>query len=99
MVKARKYHGWTQDKAAAVLGIARPTIGAYEEGRATPRPDKLSKICEGYQINDIHKFLTDHNFDMAVDRCSNVKTTSLLDKKFKAAPTFVKKAIQELLGI
>lgn len=99
MLKARRYYEWTQEKASSVLNIARANIGAYEEGRSTPNPETLNVICEGYQINNVLKFLTDESFNMADDRVGSVENESLLDKKYSKAPVHIKRAIRELLGM
>ena len=42
----RKMLGLTQEQFASELGIKRSLIGAYEEGRAEPRLELLSKMAE-----------------------------------------------------
>ena len=42
----RKKAGYTQEQFAQKLGIKRSLIGAYEEGRAEPRLQNLSKISK-----------------------------------------------------
>ena len=39
----RKAKGWTQQALADRLGLTRPTLGAYEEGRSEP---KLSVLID-----------------------------------------------------
>ncbi|MBC6400787.1 MAG: LexA family transcriptional regulator [Ekhidna sp.] len=60
----RKKNGFTQETFAKVLGINRPSIGAYEEGRADPRLTTLSKIAELFKVSVdelIHEDLTKKN--------------------------------------
>ncbi|MDH5400487.1 MAG: helix-turn-helix transcriptional regulator, partial [Cyclobacteriaceae bacterium] len=40
----RKLKGWTQEELAEKIGIKRSLIGAYEEGRADPRLNNLTKM-------------------------------------------------------
>jgi len=40
----------TQAQLATELRIPRPTIGAYEEGRSTPKLDGLIKMAEYFGI-------------------------------------------------
>ena len=42
----RKKAGYTQEQFAQKLGIKRSLVGAYEEGRAEPRLQNLSKISK-----------------------------------------------------
>ena len=46
----RKEKGWTQEELASKLGISRPALGSYEEGRATPKLDVLFRITELFDI-------------------------------------------------
>jgi DNA-binding XRE family transcriptional regulator len=47
----RKKHGFTQETFAQALGINRPSVGAYEEGRADPRLNTLSKMAELFSVS------------------------------------------------
>lgn len=47
----RKKHGYTQETFANALGINRPSVGAYEEGRADPRLTTLSKMAELFDVS------------------------------------------------
>ncbi len=55
----RKKLGLTQDAAAQSIGINRPRLGSYEEGRAEPNLTTLARICEVYGIDDIKSFITE----------------------------------------
>ncbi len=46
----RKKAGYTQEQFAQKLGIKRSLIGAYEEGRAEPRLQNLSKISKALNV-------------------------------------------------
>ena len=46
----RKKFGYTQETFAEALGINRPSVGAYEEGRADPRLNNLSKMAELFSV-------------------------------------------------
>jgi len=46
----RKKNGFTQETFANALGINRPSVGAYEEGRADPRLNTLSKMAELFKV-------------------------------------------------
>ena len=47
----RKKKGFTQETFALALGINRPSVGAYEEGRADPRLTTLSKMAELFEVS------------------------------------------------
>lgn len=47
----RKLHGLTQDKFARKLGIKRPSVGAYEEGRANPPLDVLKTMSRLFSVS------------------------------------------------
>lgn len=46
----RKKFGFTQETFAEALDINRPSVGAYEEGRADPRLPTLSKMAELFNV-------------------------------------------------
>ncbi|HKM93248.1 MAG TPA: LexA family transcriptional regulator [Prolixibacteraceae bacterium] len=47
----RRYKGWTQEQLAERLGIKRPLIGAYEEGRAVPKLMVIQQISMLFGIS------------------------------------------------
>ncbi|MEO1254605.1 MAG: LexA family transcriptional regulator [Bacteroidota bacterium] len=47
----RKKNGYTQETFAEALNINRPSVGAYEEGRADPRLSTLSKMAELFNVS------------------------------------------------
>lgn len=47
----RKKHKYTQETFAEALGINRPSVGAYEEGRADPRLNTLAKMAELFSVS------------------------------------------------
>ncbi|MFY0690165.1 MAG: helix-turn-helix domain-containing protein [Cyclobacteriaceae bacterium] len=60
----RKKAGFTQEQFANEVGIKRSLVGAYEEGRAEPRLQTLSKIAEVLAVTSdglISKDLTQHD--------------------------------------
>jgi DNA-binding XRE family transcriptional regulator len=62
MEKARRRKGWTQRQAAEKIGLKRPTLGAYEEGRSEPPHEVQVKICHTYHIKDWIAFLTNPDY-------------------------------------
>ena len=48
LTAARVNAGYTIDKAAEELGIAKPTLISYEKGNTSPTVDKLEEICHLY---------------------------------------------------
>jgi DNA-binding XRE family transcriptional regulator len=47
----RKKHGYTQGDMAEKIGVKRPVIGAYEEGRAKPKLPTLQAICRHFDLS------------------------------------------------
>lgn len=47
----RKEKGWTQQDLADELGVKRPQIGSYEEGRADPRIQTLVKLSDLFNVS------------------------------------------------
>lgn len=47
----RKKNGFTQETFAQALDINRPSVGAYEEGRADPRLTTLAKMAELFSVS------------------------------------------------
>ncbi len=47
----RKKFGYTQETFAEALEINRPSVGAYEEGRADPRLTTLSRMAELFKVS------------------------------------------------
>ncbi len=47
----RRKHGHTQEVFARNVGVNRPNIGAYEEGRAEPRLSTLLSIAKAYDVS------------------------------------------------
>ncbi len=46
--EARKARGWTQQQAAAQLGVARTTLTAIEKGERRIQPDELLRLASSY---------------------------------------------------
>lgn len=47
----RKKFGYTQETFAQALDINRPSVGAYEEGRADPRLTTLARMAELFKVS------------------------------------------------
>lgn len=44
--KLREEVGWRQEDLAKKLDVGKSTVGEWETGKKTPRPDKLIKLAE-----------------------------------------------------
>lgn len=51
LLHLRKQDGLTQENVASLVGVKRGSIGAYEEGRATPNYETLIKIAEVFDVS------------------------------------------------
>lgn len=59
---ARVNAGLTQKEAAHLLGVSNKTLWLWENGKSTPRADKIDAICALYSISyDNLIFLTKNN--------------------------------------
>ncbi|TAE56368.1 MAG: XRE family transcriptional regulator, partial [Bacteroidetes bacterium] len=65
----RKLRGLTQQDLADILAIRRSNIGAYEEGRATPRYETLQSMAK--------------HFEISVDRLLSEDLTKLSEKEIR----------------
>lgn len=96
--KARKaIDGLTQDKAAKLLGVGRPRIGAWEEGRSTPPLSKFPKIVQLYNITDWTGFILDENFDPKNQKVPSPANISFLEEQYKKLPKKLRSVVDELL--
>lgn len=74
MIARRHDMGWTQEQAAKAIGIARPTLAAYEEHRAFPSSDKLIKIAHAYGVEDLLAFISGKRYnDIKMDDKPDMK--------------------------
>src|SRR6185437_2480599 len=99
--KAREFKGWTQEKAASIVGVSRPAFGAYEEGRAFPGVDTFIRLAEIFHVKDLVGFVRNEKFD---PRCQAQRTeipaemSNLVDN-YRAADIREKLAVNILLGL
>ncbi|MCU0340109.1 MAG: helix-turn-helix domain-containing protein [Spirosomaceae bacterium] len=85
----RRLHGLTQDQLSRKLGIKRPSIGAYEEGRANPPIDVLKTMSRLFSVSvdDLLK----------KDLCKIRETPSLIPiDKPKTAPLVSEPAVTDV---
>ena len=47
----RKQAGYTQEKIARLIGIARTTYAEYEQGKIQPPLDNVERICRLFNIS------------------------------------------------
>lgn len=92
MKQLRRKHGWSQRQAASMIGIPRPSLGAYEEGRALPRLDVFAKICHVYRVSDPVKFI-----DSSVNQALTPKT--ILEERLLMADERTRIAVLTLLEL
>ncbi|KHK93254.1 helix-turn-helix domain-containing protein [Novosphingobium malaysiense] len=51
--RLRKLRGFTQGELAARLGVSKPTVWAWEQGRARPIEDRLDAIAEALGVTSM----------------------------------------------
>jgi len=83
--KARHHLAFTQQKAAREIGVKRPLLGAWEEGRAKPSILLLPIICQVYCIVDWRGFLTKEQWDPARQNpsASSLPEFSSIEKRYR----------------
>ncbi|GAO43778.1 helix-turn-helix transcriptional regulator [Flavihumibacter petaseus] len=59
---ARTTWGYTQERAAELIGISRASVAAYELSNAQPSFEILEKIIEVYRIVDLSDFIFDPHY-------------------------------------
>lgn len=70
----RKAYNLSQEQLAEMVGVNRPLVGAWEEGRSIPRPDEMVAISDyfGVPIDDLLR--------VEMSRCYVVETVQRLAK-------------------
>lgn len=88
----RMAKGWSQTVAARHLGIPRSKYASYEEDRAAPSLELLSKMCSVFGITDLLAFISDLE-DQLVD------PPSFIERKYNSLPPRIRKAVGVLMEI
>lgn len=66
----RKQAGYTQEKIAGLLGIARTTYAEYEQGKIQPPLDKVERICRLFNINSSEFMNVENNTGVDISKVS-----------------------------
>lgn len=100
LTKSRHALGWSQSKAADMLGITRAAYGAYEEGRALPALRTLPHLSSTFAIIHILAFLENPDFDyFEQEKEYTVTYDSALEKRYAEADPQKRKIVDAALGI
>ena len=69
--KLRRERGLTLAQVASALGVSKPTVWAWEKGKARPVPERLGPIAEalGVQKEDLVDRLADEHHSALVQDC------------------------------
>lgn len=99
--KARALKGWTQQSAAARVGVKRTAYQAWEEGRACPTAYFLVPLAHVFGIADILAFLSKPCSPQCTSRPEEkiVLPPTLLEQKYNEAGIREKLAVNILLGL
>ena len=76
----RKQAGYTQEKIASLLGIARTTYAEYEQGKIQPPLDKVERICRLFNINSSEFMNVENNTGVDISKVSFKNRMSDEDK-------------------
>ena len=96
--KARKALGWSQEQAAAQLGIKRSNLASYEEGRAFPSITLLPALVVAYGILDWQRFIEDPAFDLH-NQVAPAPPISLVEHRFNLLDKKQKNLAKQLLNL
>ena len=69
--RLRRERGLTLAQVAEVLGVSKPTVWAWEKGKARPLPDRIDAIAEvlGVKAQDLEERLGDDQHAALVQDC------------------------------
>ena len=69
--RLRRARGLTLAQVAEVLGVSKPTVRAWEKGKARPLPDRIDAIAEvlGVKAQDLEERLGDDQHAALVQDC------------------------------
>ncbi|MEO1731851.1 MAG: helix-turn-helix domain-containing protein [Pseudomonadota bacterium] len=69
--RLRRERGLTLAQVASVLGVSKPTVWAWEKGKARPVPDRLEAIAQvlGVDASEIEERLGDDQHTSMVQEC------------------------------
>lgn len=96
--KMRKHFGWSQDRAAELIGIKRSRLASYEEGRAVPGLELFPKLITVYRIIDWHGFLTNTAFEPITQSAPPIPPT-LIEQRYSELSPKDKRLADSLLNL
>jgi len=69
--RLRRERGLTLAQVASVLGVSKPTVWAWEKGKARPVPDRMGPIAEvlGVSVQDLEDRLGEGQHTALVQEC------------------------------
>ena len=69
--RLRRERGLTLAQVASVLGVSKPTVWAWEKGKARPVPERLEAIAQvlGVEVSEIEERLGDDQHSSLVQEC------------------------------
>ena len=69
--RLRRERGLTLAQVASVLGVSKPTVWAWEKGKARPVPDRIAAIADvlGVAVHELEERFGDAPNDALVEEC------------------------------
>ncbi|MEL6238256.1 MAG: helix-turn-helix domain-containing protein [Pseudomonadota bacterium] len=69
--RLRRERGLTLAQVAADLGVSKPTVWAWEKGKARPLPDRIAPIAKvlGVEVDELKERLGDEQHSALVQEC------------------------------
>lgn len=76
--KVRAFHGFSQTKAAALIGVKRSLYASWEESRAKPSVTTFPAVVQAFGITDWVGFLSNEKFDIRRQNPTKTKDELIL---------------------
>lgn len=102
--RLRSHSEWSQEDAAAAIGIKRSTYASYEEHRAEPSQDILKKIADAFGVTNMYAMLYNEKFLVTKESCvfdvsiASQESRRVVDKYNRVKPE-IRRAIDLLLAV
>jgi len=91
IARLRKAQGLTLDALAALLKVSKPTVWAWEQGKARPNPERITALAESLGVAE-EELRTGRDSDALAEALS--KARELVAKAYGIDPAKVKVSIE-----
>ena len=91
----RKQAGYTQEKIARLIGIARTTYAEYEQGKIQPPLDKVERICRLFNISSTEFMILENTTGVDISKVHFKTRVSDADKILRITRLQQKESIKK----